>query len=259
MCSRGCDPVFETAGYCSLLGVSAQRLVLVVGSFRKYHPFGVVLELPNPMFCPNCRAEYIHGVTRCSDCDLALVDRLPEPDRDADGELLDAKLKEVWSGVDQSECVAICKQLRDAGIPFKVNQHSKQFLKGIDEHYAIGVPPEFCNHVEEILERGRLAITDEADDLGNIELPEQDTLTDPACVEKSADSASWDPEDATVNIWTEQTSGNDSMVELSLRENNINYRMDVLDSRSRKIYVAPSDEPRAREIVLEIENGIPPK
>ena len=29
-------------------------------------------------FCPNCKAEYVAGITRCSDCDLPLVDHLPE-------------------------------------------------------------------------------------------------------------------------------------------------------------------------------------
>jgi hypothetical protein len=28
-------------------------------------------------FCPNCRTEYVPGVTRCADCGVALVDHLP--------------------------------------------------------------------------------------------------------------------------------------------------------------------------------------
>jgi len=32
------------------------------------------------MFCPKCKAEYRVGFLRCSDCDIALVDRLPEPE-----------------------------------------------------------------------------------------------------------------------------------------------------------------------------------
>jgi hypothetical protein len=30
------------------------------------------------MFCPRCRAEYRAGFHRCSDCDVELVDELPE-------------------------------------------------------------------------------------------------------------------------------------------------------------------------------------
>jgi hypothetical protein len=31
------------------------------------------------MFCPNCRAEYRRGFTRCSDCGVDLVEVLPPP------------------------------------------------------------------------------------------------------------------------------------------------------------------------------------
>jgi|GEM_PF-1801257 len=30
------------------------------------------------MFCPQCRAEYKSGITRCADCDVLLVDKLQE-------------------------------------------------------------------------------------------------------------------------------------------------------------------------------------
>ena len=30
------------------------------------------------MFCPQCKAEYRPGFIRCSDCDIELVDRLPD-------------------------------------------------------------------------------------------------------------------------------------------------------------------------------------
>ena len=66
------------------------------------------------MFCPECRAEYRPGFTRCSDCDIDLVSELSESDIAAE------KLKRVWTGKDQARCAAICKGFREAGIPFKV-------------------------------------------------------------------------------------------------------------------------------------------
>ena len=33
------------------------------------------------MFCPNCKAEYTKGITRCSDCDVDLINLLPEPNK----------------------------------------------------------------------------------------------------------------------------------------------------------------------------------
>jgi hypothetical protein len=32
------------------------------------------------VFCPQCRAEYVPGVTRCVDCGVALVEALPDPE-----------------------------------------------------------------------------------------------------------------------------------------------------------------------------------
>ena len=32
------------------------------------------------MICPKCKAEYIVGFTRCSDCQVPLADALPEPE-----------------------------------------------------------------------------------------------------------------------------------------------------------------------------------
>jgi hypothetical protein len=47
------------------------------------------------MFCPRCEAEYRPGFTKCSDCDIALVDKLPEnrlADKHPRAELHDVEL-----------------------------------------------------------------------------------------------------------------------------------------------------------------------
>ena len=46
------------------------------------------------MFCPRCKAEYRAGFVKCSDCDIALVDELPENRRSerARAELHDVEL-----------------------------------------------------------------------------------------------------------------------------------------------------------------------
>ena len=69
------------------------------------------------MFCPECKTEYRSGFTHCVDCDVDLVQQLPE-------ELTQsrAKLRRVWSGGSQSDCVELCQELKDAGITYEVSQ-----------------------------------------------------------------------------------------------------------------------------------------
>lgn len=54
------------------------------------------------MWCPSCGAEYRPGFTRCTDCDVDLVDELPreigEPRADVDAAHLGSEPVEVYSG-----------------------------------------------------------------------------------------------------------------------------------------------------------------
>jgi hypothetical protein len=42
-----------------------------------------MLQSQPSMFCPQCQAEYLPHVRRCSDCDVPLVEHLPETDSDS--------------------------------------------------------------------------------------------------------------------------------------------------------------------------------
>jgi hypothetical protein len=65
-------------------------------------------------------------------------------------------MKRVWSGKDEDRCVSLCERLRQAGVPFKVDQRKRQYLLGVDKHYGICVPPEFFNDAKEVIIKGRL-------------------------------------------------------------------------------------------------------
>jgi hypothetical protein len=65
----------------------------------------------------------------------------------------------------------------------------------------------------------------------------------------------WRPEDATAEVWSQGASDTSSIVELSLRENLVHYRLDCTKNGTRKFFVLPEDEPRAREILRQIERG----
>jgi hypothetical protein len=93
-----------------------------------------------------------------------------------------------------------------------------------------------------------------------MELPaEDDVVTAPDLDHNDWDPHNWNPQDATVEVWSENGDETTWMIEASLRENNLYSRTDVLEDGSRKVFVMPDDEARAREIVHEIKDATPPQ
>lgn len=105
------------------------------------------------MFCPKCRAEYRPGFTHCPDCDAELVEELTHSCTNS-AEPSSENMKDVWVGVSEHRCVSLCRQLRAAGIAFKVEQRKHQFLKGLDEHYKIGVARDLFDAARKIIIKG---------------------------------------------------------------------------------------------------------
>jgi hypothetical protein len=68
----------------------------------------------------------------------------------------------------------------------------------------------------------------------------------------------WRPEDATIKVWSQSASDTSSIVELSLKENLIRFRIERGKDGMRQYFVLPNDEFRAREILRQIERGEPP-
>ena len=95
------------------------------------------------MFCPKCHAEYIPGFTRCADCDLPLVDELPQCPKRAREPLPPGPPRAAGSPCDHLDIVtvlasgdpglmAIAKSLlQSAQIPFLVQGEGVQDLFGV--------------------------------------------------------------------------------------------------------------------------------
>lgn len=66
-------------------------------------------------FCPNCQMEYREGIPRCSDCDIELVDSLPD-DALSEVEPEDVDLVEIASFANVSEADMIKELLESNGI-----------------------------------------------------------------------------------------------------------------------------------------------
>jgi hypothetical protein len=209
------------------------------------------------MFCPQCKAEYRSGFTHCADCDVDLVENLSEPNHDSTTDLPDDSLTEVWLGENETECVSICERLKEAQIPFKVKQGHHLIFKRLDSSFRIGVPPAFYDRAEEIIGKDS---ADQDEEQAAMELPaEDDAVTAPDLDHNDWDPDNWNPEDATVEVSSESGAEITEMIEASLRENNIYSRTDALEDGSQKVFVMPSDEARAREIVHEIKDATPPQ
>ena len=80
------------------------------------------------MFCPRCKAEYRSGFVKCSDCDIALVDQLPENRRtgkQARAELRDVELVVVRTYSTVVEAELAKSALESVGIDSMVRSGAK--------------------------------------------------------------------------------------------------------------------------------------
>jgi hypothetical protein len=213
------------------------------------------------MFCPKCRVEYRPGFTRCSDCEADLVGVLPEEALSSD-----EALTLLWECGNQAECVCVCEDLRSANIRYHVDEipYEKTARMGVEWHYRILIPANDLDRAKELLSIDAPQNTIPSSDADEeevvdptVELPDagvpltaetkrRDTYLDP-----------WYPEDATVEVWSQDGDDLSLGIELSLDANRIHCRCDSDEPGAKKIYVRPEDESFAREIVREIIEGTP--
>lgn len=204
------------------------------------------------MFCPNCKAEYRDGFTRCNECQIDLVQSLRTDDCKRIEDMRDDELQEIWSGEDEVRATFICRRLREVEIPFRVLQDRHLFLTDLEQMFRIGVPPAFFGEAEEITREHLLDFTDEQAQR-IMELPADDQEH----VESDDVAEKWDPQKASVGVWSGQSEQSSKVVS-ALREVDIRSQTKTLNDGSQKILVMPSDEGRAREIIREVSAGSPP-
>jgi hypothetical protein len=199
------------------------------------------------MFCPECKAEYRSGFTHCVDCNVDLVQKLPE-------ELTQSReqLRRVWSGDSQSDCVELCQELKDAGITYEVSQIplGPRSGMGVAWRFEIKVPHSLCDQARQLL-------NENPDEI--VELSPDPRLTEQDDAARRTYLRKLHPEDAVVEILSKKREDQSSIVELSLDTNVIRFRSERQDDGTVKLFVLPEDESRAREIVREIKEGKPPE
>ena len=92
------------------------------------------------MFCPLCKAEYPQESTRCSSCNVELVDAAPGF---SDGPSSDGNLVLLWSGDDLALQAALLEELKAAGIPYFNRPVGNYSLKAFPNRYPFSTAPPF--------------------------------------------------------------------------------------------------------------------
>ena len=227
------------------------------------------------MFCPACKAEYRLGFTECSDCGVPLVENLDdasaqfnEPEAQESAELL-------WTGTQRSLFSTICRALDDANLFYHKASRDVGPLPGLTQLvFAIFVHRRDHDAAEAILQdlqRQRdfrpSAMEDDDEQLEpNKALEEEsEVLADddeessaPADQSREFVPDDFNPEDATVEVWSGAENTMAEALHVSLRENGIGSVV-ARDAGTTRVSVPPADEPRAREIIREVVEAAPPQ
>ncbi|HEV3253215.1 MAG TPA: hypothetical protein VG033_02335 [Candidatus Acidoferrales bacterium] len=222
------------------------------------------------MFCPTCKAEYREGFTHCADCDVDLVESLASTSSSGEledsGEAVDLDAPELlWSGVDVGTFEQIRSALDEANIPYNDERLEARLLyRSLGNPLEIWVQRQDRTSARKILTdlftaADQTAQPDPADAASqqDIQLPENqgwDAEGDAA----RGSVLDFDPEEAAVEIWTGEAGGMAPILKDCLRENGIGCAI-VPGPKGEHLRVYPADEVRAREIVREVVEGVPPE
>jgi len=215
------------------------------------------------MFCPVCKAEYREGFTRCADCDADLVYELPaaaivpvEPVDPGDPE--EDPFCSFWKGDDPRVHAELCELLSEQEIPHRtIRRQDHLFNWNTRSAFEIGVPFSQFGKAEAAVSEayggGEAPVSEGAP--MPLELPESIEPREPG---GGWDPANWCPEDATVEIWEGDHAEMGELLAASLGENQVHSRVADI-GKGYRLYVLPADETRAREIVREVVEGVPPE
>jgi len=231
------------------------------------------------MICPQCKAEYRPGFTRCADCDVDLVwekqyTQGPEGPPAEPGDPNEDPFCSFWKGEDARVHAELCEVLDEAGFPHNtVLRRDRLFNLTNFPAFEIGVPFSLFEKAETAVKEAYG--TDDIEEVGSGELlklledrsnrirklPEMLTPAESEDIPgppAAGDETRWFEEDATAKVWeTEKGEPSDFLV-AALHENGIHCRVDREGSRAA-LHVLPEDESRARELVREIVEGQAPE
>ena len=224
------------------------------------------------MYCPLCGLEYRPGFSTCSDCQVALIPDPPLPSS-AETSADRASFATVWAGDDPLKHGEICEALDRQKIPARtLDREDRSFNLAAQPAFEVFVPADFADSARKVIKE--IDIAEEAaarsSESGNPEIPAEEGWSKEQ--DEDGGTLDLDPEEATVEVWSGVDLRMAVMIVSSLRENQIlcrsvpdiaglkNAPSDASDeSRPATLFVFPEDEPRAKEIVREIVDAVPPE
>lgn len=212
------------------------------------------------MICPQCKCEYVRGVTQCADCGVALVSALEPGEPNLPG---DVRLVAVWRGAVPEDRDEVGKALEAAHISFTFAEARSLLFRSNETTLEVWVADtdqekasQVVQDVEERLHpEDMLSEEDQAS-----ALPESDELQedeDDAGAESDL-GQDWDEDEPVQEVWSGDSEGLADNLMAFLREVGIAARKMQNDANWRLV-VRPAREKRAREVIREVIEASPPE
>jgi|SRR5579864_3717464 len=212
------------------------------------------------MICPNCKCEYIRGVTQCADCGVALVDAVESPGANP---AEDVRIVAIWRGNDPAECERVQEALEHAEIPFTVPDSKSPFsflpTEPTLEVWISDADRERARKVLLDLE-GRVDPDDlTPEEIESLTLPESDQ---PDSEEQTSDlqnlSENWYEDEPVIEAWNGDSEAFADSLIACLREVGIASHK-LSEAGHWRLVVRPEQDSRAKEVVREIVEASPPE
>ena len=212
------------------------------------------------MQCPSCNAKFPHGTVFCPRCHVTLVSALGEADEAVEKAYPGSALVHLWRGEDAALHASLLAGLREAGITFyeqplgsgpsaRPMDHLHYLDHASDPRFGFEVAV-LSSHLadaeiilEKLLKEGPVDMALAANDAGEAAKPRG---------RKPASGL------ATCEVWSGEDETRAGFLEEALRENQIRARVESHGERAA-IYAPAEDEVRAKEIIQEIVEGVPPE
>ena len=107
------------------------------------------------MICPKCKSEFVEGIYMCSDCEIPLVDSLPESEETDVDHFADSNFVVVYNPISSQEVAIIKMILEREEIPFHIKNDRLHgaVLFGIQGpgKMELYVPEEYAKRVADLL------------------------------------------------------------------------------------------------------------